>query len=72
MANPSKAAGRMDVLRDLMGLTVGAFLMAVGIKMHHDGGSIAWPVAGTAALSLNSIWAVRRRQGRRGRDIGRP
>ncbi|MEU0430383.1 hypothetical protein ABZ153_01800 [Streptomyces sp. NPDC006290] len=69
MVNFSKAAGRMDVLRDLMGLTVGALLVAVGVKMHHDGGSIGWPIAGTAVLSLNGIWAIRRRQAQRGRDI---
>ncbi|MFF4133823.1 hypothetical protein ACFY1B_20160 [Streptomyces mirabilis] len=69
MVNFSKAAGKMDVLRDLMGMTVGAFLMAVGIKMHHDGGSIGWPIAGTAVLSLTGIRISRRRQARRGRDI---
>lgn len=59
----------MHVLRDLMALTIGAFLVAVGVKMHHDGGSIGWPIAGTAVLSLNGIWMTRRRRAERGRDI---
>lgn len=55
----------MDVIHDLMGLVVSASLLAVGIKTHHDGGSVGWPIAGAVLLVVTALWVVRRRLAQR-------
>ena len=65
VVNFSKVAGWMDMLHGLMGLASGALLVAVGVRMHRDGGSVGWPIAGTAVLILNSLWVARRQRARR-------
>ncbi|WP_328889209.1 hypothetical protein [Streptomyces sp. NBC_00316] len=73
MANLPKVARQVNALiDDLMGLAAGAMVLAVGIKMHRDGGSVGWLIAGTAALILNTLSVARRRAARRRRPTLSP
>ncbi|MGW0628313.1 hypothetical protein [Streptomyces sp. NPDC002758] len=65
MADLSKIDRLMDIIHDVMGLAVGAMLLAVGIKTHRDGGSVGWPIAGTVVLVFSAVWVARRRLARR-------
>ncbi|WP_257033487.1 hypothetical protein [Streptomyces sp. Ag109_G2-15] len=72
MANLAQIAGRMDILLtriarqvnillDLVGgPVVGALLLSGGIETYHDGGSVGWPIAGSALLLINLLVAWRR------------
>ncbi|MEV7323016.1 hypothetical protein [Streptomyces sp. NPDC093970] len=61
MINLAKIAGRMDILLDLVGGPVAGVLMfSLGIQTYRDGGSVAWPIAGSALLLINLGVAWRR------------
>ncbi|MDV7222911.1 hypothetical protein [Streptomyces prunicolor] len=51
---------RLDILSDLMGPPVGVLLLMVGVQTYRDGGSIGWPIAGSALLLVNLYVAGRR------------
>ncbi|MGW2937877.1 hypothetical protein ACWDA7_40100 [Streptomyces sp. NPDC001156] len=59
-----KIVGRAEILLDLMGLAVGAMLLADGIATYREGGSVGWPITGSA-LFLISLWVACRRFVRR-------
>ena len=58
---------RLDILSDLMGPLVGVLLLLVGVQTYREGGSIGWPIAGSALLLVNLYVAGRRFARRRKR-----
>ncbi|MEV6290575.1 hypothetical protein AB0M41_09135 [Streptomyces sp. NPDC051896] len=64
MVNLPKIAGRVEILLDLMGLAVGAMLLAAGIGTYRSGGSVGWAIAGTIVFLIN-FWVAWRRFTRR-------
>lgn len=72
VANLSKIVGRIDVLLpqiwrqvklrlDLVGGPVaGVLMLSLGIETYRDGGSVGWPIAGSAVLLINLRVAWRR------------
>ncbi|MFE2317354.1 hypothetical protein ACFXC8_30290 [Streptomyces sp. NPDC059441] len=71
VVNLSKIVRPADVLLDLMGVAVGAMLLAVGIATYRDGGSLGWPIAGSVLFLIN-LWVARRRFARRRRPAPSP
>ena len=56
-----KIARQANRLLDLVGgPLVGALMLSAGIKTYRDGGSVGWPVAGSALLLINLCVAWRR------------
>lgn len=56
-----KIAKQANILLDLVGgPVVGALLLSGGIETYHDGGSVGWPIAGSALLLINLLVAWRR------------
>ncbi|MEU7305568.1 hypothetical protein [Streptomyces sp. NPDC007206] len=56
-----KIARQMNLLLDLVGgPVVGALMLSVGIETYREGGSIGWPIAGSALLLIN-LWVAWRR-----------
>jgi hypothetical protein len=60
VVNLPKVTRQVDILLDLMGLAVGAMLLAVGIDTYRNGGSVGWPIAGSALFLIN-LWVALRR-----------
>ncbi|MGW0838353.1 hypothetical protein [Streptomyces prunicolor] len=58
---------RLDILSDLMGPPVGVLLLLVGVQTYREGGSIGWPIGGSALLLVNLYVAGRRFARRRKR-----
>ncbi|WP_351233583.1 hypothetical protein [Streptomyces sp. NPDC002133] len=68
----TKIAARIDILLpkvprqvgiflDLVGgPMVGALVLSVGIETYRDGGSVGWPIAGSALLLISLLVAWRR------------
>jgi len=71
VVNLPKIARQADVLLDLMGLAVGAKLLAAGIATYRDGGSVGWLIAGSALFLIN-FWVARRRFARRRKPTPSP
>ncbi|WP_328682200.1 DUF3883 domain-containing protein [Streptomyces sp. NBC_01261] len=59
----SKVMGWMDVFADLVGPPVSVLLLAEGIQMYRDGGSIGW-VVGASVLLLGTLYTLGRRLAR--------
>ncbi|MFD6324852.1 hypothetical protein ACFWOL_18740 [Streptomyces sp. NPDC058442] len=58
---PPKIARQVNPLVDLVvGLVVGVLVLSVGIETYRDGGSVGWPIAGSALLLIN-LWGTWRR-----------
>lgn len=72
VVNLAKIAARIDILSpkiarqvgiflDLVGgPIVGALMLSIGIETYRDGGSVGWPIAGSALLLTNLLVAWRR------------
>lgn len=63
MDDLSKVMGWMDVFADLVGPPVSVLLLAEGIQMYRDGGSIGW-VVGASVLLLGTLYTLGRRLAR--------
>ncbi|MFD5793466.1 hypothetical protein ACFWIO_07985 [Streptomyces diastatochromogenes] len=56
-----KIARQANILLDLVGgPVVGVLLLSGGIETYRDGGSVGWPIAGSALLLINLSVAWRR------------
>ncbi|MFH9964078.1 MULTISPECIES: hypothetical protein [Streptomyces] len=64
MVNFSKIMDRVSLFLDLAGPAVSAMLLAIGIETYRDGGSVGWPIAGSALLLIN-LWVAWRRLAQR-------
>ncbi|WP_405520641.1 hypothetical protein [Streptomyces canus] len=64
MDNLEKVTRPLEFIRNLMGPVAGAMLLMAGIAIYRHGGSVGWPVAGSALLLINT-WEAWRRFARR-------
>ncbi|MFF7331880.1 hypothetical protein [Streptomyces sp. NPDC008150] len=71
MVNLSMMVRRVDAFLDLVGVAVGATLLALGVETCHEGGSLGWPAVGAALLLIN-LEVARRRFARRRRPTSSP
>ncbi|MFJ6631170.1 hypothetical protein ACIQMR_07135 [Streptomyces sp. NPDC091376] len=56
-----RIARQLDIFFDLVvGPIVGALMLSVGIETYRDGGSVGWPIAGSALFLTNLLVAWRR------------
>jgi hypothetical protein len=71
VVNFSKIVDQVSLVLDLAGPAVGAMLLAIGIETYRDGGSVGWPIAGSALLLIN-LWVAWRRLVRRRKPTPAP
>ncbi|MBG0854039.1 hypothetical protein I2W78_19855 [Streptomyces spinoverrucosus] len=71
MIKLSKIVRWADVVLDLLGLAFGVMVLILGIETYRNGGSIGWPIAGSAIFLIN-FWVAARRLARRRKPTPTP